>query len=56
MPLLDINVKNIYSTTPLHNAVDKNNYQATDILINNGANLDVLNSKGFSSLHCYNKK
>ena len=51
MPLLDINVKNIYSTTPLHNAVDKNNYQATDILINNGANLDVLNSKGFSSLH-----
>lgn len=49
--LLDVNVVNMYYNTPLHVSIYTNNNEVTRLLVDNEANLDLLNKRGLSPLH-----
>ena len=49
--LLDLNVVNMYHNTPLHAAIYTDNNEVTRLLVDNKAQLDLLNKRGLSPLH-----
>ena len=49
--LLDINISNMSFNTPLHRAVDTENNEVTKLLIEHGAQLNLLNQRDFAPLH-----
>lgn len=44
-----INQKNYYGYTPLHIAINKDNQDLAQILINNGADIRILTDNGYSA-------
>ena len=47
----DIELKNVYQSTPLHYACEKGSLQIVQYLIEKGANIETQNSSGNGSLH-----
>lgn len=48
----DVNVRNNKMQTPLHQAVQKNNLDIARILLNNGADVNAVDTAGDICLHC----
>lgn len=48
----DVNAKDQYGETPLHNAAEYGDTYVADLLIANGANVNSKNNRGETPLHC----
>jgi ankyrin repeat protein len=48
---VNVNAKDEYGNTPLHMAVDNENYELIDLLIRNSANINLLNKERKAPLH-----